>query len=114
MVASETQGEDDESEKVASVVGATEYTSQVVLSVLYKKKRNRVCDNKQVILVSTKRMGGLNQPARATMLQATRKLAHERSDWKGAGRQAMWAQDLLPEQWIEQDEESTSYNAGQL
>lgn len=60
MVASEAQGEDDESEKVASVVGATEYTSQVVLSVLYKKKRNRVCDNKQVILVSTKRMGGLN------------------------------------------------------
>lgn len=48
------------------------------------------------------------------MLQATRKLAHERSDWKGPGRQAMWAQDLLPEQWIEQDEESTSYNAGQL
>lgn len=34
MVASEAQGEDDESEKVASVVGATEYTSQVVLSVL--------------------------------------------------------------------------------
>jgi hypothetical protein len=33
---------------------------------------------------------------------------------KGAERQAISAQDLLPEQWIEQDEESTSYNAGQL
>jgi hypothetical protein len=27
---------------------------------------------------------------------------------KGAERQAISAQDLLPEQWIEQDEESTS------
>jgi hypothetical protein len=33
---------------------------------------------------------------------------------KGAERQAISVQDLLPEQWIEQDEESTSYNAGQL
>jgi hypothetical protein len=39
MVASEAQGKDDEPEKVASVVGATEHTSQVVLSVLYKEKK---------------------------------------------------------------------------
>jgi hypothetical protein len=42
MVASEAQGEDDESEEVASVVGATEYTSQVALSVLYKEKKESV------------------------------------------------------------------------
>ena len=38
MVAREAQGEDDEAEEVAPIVGATKYTSQVVLSVLYRKK----------------------------------------------------------------------------
>lgn len=42
VVTQNAQREDGESEEVASIVGATEYTSQEVIPVLYKMKKTEI------------------------------------------------------------------------
>lgn len=81
VVTQNAQRKDGECEEVASIVGATEYTSQEVIPVLYKMKRPRLYEQ----LLKTTRTAGCfssmpaqrckhgerwsNQPARATMLR---------------------------------------------